>query len=66
MAKVRILPEHVLPNPLEGATPLSHLRLFSDASLEQCDTLTMDDGDIKATLSQWLKINKKPKVGICF
>lgn len=64
MAKVRILPEQVLPNPLEGATPLSHLRLFRDGSFEQCDTLTMGDGDLKASLSQWLKINRKPKVCI--
>ena len=60
VAKVQILPERVLPAPLEGATPRSYSRLIG---CEEDRRTSVDmSGDHMAVLQHWLKSNKRRKV----
>ena len=59
IAKVKILPEKILPNPLEGATTQSYKRLGGDGD-KQVDTST----SVAATLNEGLQNCKRRKVDL--
>ena len=61
-AKVRILPERVLGEPLEGAEPPSvhRVRLAADQTTAHVQD---GSGDVATLLQNWLTQNKPRKVG---
>lgn len=63
IAKVRILPERVLGDPLEGAHSPSYRRICCcKRDTDPLDPLRLDSGDHKLILQQWLTANKRKKV----
>ena len=59
VAKVRILPEHVLSDPLIGAHPPSHRRLFAYDHLRSSPKSDEPGHDMAAMLAEYLRKKKK-------
>ena len=62
MAKVRIMPERVLPDFLEGARPPSHQKLgVSCSELDNTSGIDFSTGDHAAVLKRFIETTKNNK-----